>query len=373
MKIEKTLQSPRSAGGAHTLPGRYYTSPEIFRLESEKIFGKRWLSAGLSAQLPESGSYFVANVEGESLIVLRDTDGRARGFYNVCRHRGTRLCATSAGRLNKSIRCPYHGWSYSLAGELIGTPNLRESAHFKRADFPLKTVAIQEWEGMLWINLDSTARPFAEAFAPLLKKFAAWHPAELQPVHEQIYEVRANWKLILQNYSECYHCPTLHPLLNKLTPYRNSENDLLEGPFLGGPMHLARTEGSMTMSGRRCAAPLPGLSGSALGSVYYYVIFPNTLLSLHPDYVLIHRLQRMAVDHTRISCQWLFHPAAISQPDFDPAGAIEFWNMTNLQDWQVCELSQLGVASRAYTPGPYADLESMIAALDREYLRALES
>ena len=129
--------------------------------------------------------------------------------------------------------------------------------------------------------------------------------------------------------------------------------------------------GSMTMSGQRCASPLGELAGEDLNCVQYYTVFPNLLLSLHPDYVLIHRIERLAPDRSRIVCDWLFHPSAIAEPDFDPSGAIEFWNMTNQQDWHVSELSQKGISSRAYTPGPYAELESMIAAWDRQYLAAL--
>jgi Rieske 2Fe-2S family protein len=146
---------------------------------------------------------------------------------------------------------------------------------------------------------------------------------------------------------------------------------LEEGPYLGGPMRLAQDGGSMTMTGRTCAPTLGSVAGEDLNQIYYYTIFPNMLLSLHPDYVLVHRIERLAVDHTRVVCQWLFHPDAMAAPDFDPSGAVEFWNMTNQQDWHVSELSQQGVASRAYRPGPYSDLESMIAAWDREYLRAL--
>ena len=129
--------------------------------------------------------------------------------------------------------------------------------------------------------------------------------------------------------------------------------------------------GSMTMTGQRCAAPLGNLQGDDLNFVQYYTIFPNLLLSLHPDYVLIHRIDRLATNQTRIICDWLFHPDAIAAPDFDPSSAIEFWNMTNEQDWSVSRLSQKGIASHAYRPGPYAELESMIAAWDQEYLRAL--
>ena len=149
-------------------------------------------------------------------------------------------------------------------------------------------------------------------------KFSQWQIADLQSVHRTVYDVEANWKLLFQNYSECYHCPTVHPVLNQLTPYRNSINDLEEGPFLGGPMQLAKPGGSMTMNGARCAAPLGALEGDDLDLVYYYTIFPNIFLSLHPDYVLIHRAEPRAVDHTRIVCEWYFHPDAVALKDFDP-------------------------------------------------------
>lgn len=171
--------------------------------------------------------------------------------------------------------------------------------------------------------------------------------------------------------SECYHCPSLHPVLNVLTPFRNSSNDLEEGPFLGGPMRMSIDGGSMTMTGRRCAPSLGDLDGEALNCVQYYTVYPNMLLSLLPDYVLIHRVERLAPDASRVICDWLFHPEAMAAPGFDPSDAIEFWNMTNLQDWGVSGLSQKGISSQAYTPGPYSELESMIAAWDREYLRSI--
>jgi Rieske 2Fe-2S family protein len=209
-------------------------------------------------------------------------------------------------------------------------------------------------------------------FGPLLGKFAQWRIEELRSVHQTVYEVEANWKLFFQNYSECYHCPPVHKVLNKLTPYRGSVNDLDEGPFLGGPMKMSAGRGSsMTMSGRACGTTLGEVSGDDLGLVYYYTIFPSMFLSLHPDYVLVHRGVPVAASHTRIYCDWYFHPDAIDAPGFDPVEAIEFWDMTNREDWDLCTIAQQGISSRAYTPGPYAELESQLAAFDREYLRAL--
>lgn len=361
----------RTSKGAKTLPGKYYTADSIYHLESDRIFTNEWLYAGRVSQLPAAGSYFLHKIDNESLIILRDQQNEIRAFYNVCRHRGTQLCTEASGRFSKSIQCPYHAWTYGLNGDLIGAPNMHEVPDFSKAEYPLHPVTLSTWEGGIFINLSAQPDPFDTAFAILDGKFGKWRLEELTVAHQVIYEVGANWKLIMQNYSECYHFPNLHPVLNKLTPYRNSYNDLEEGPFFGGPMRMSIEGGSMTMSGQRCAAPLEGITGDDLNRVYYYVVFPNFLLSLHPDYVLVHRLERIAPDKTKVICEWLFHPEAIADPDFDPSGAIEFWNMTNLQDWHVCELSQQGVSSRAYVPGPYAELESMIAAFDRQYLHKI--
>lgn len=354
------------------LEQEYYTSDEVFQMEMNLIFMKKWLFAGHQSQIPEAGDYFVFEVGKESLIITRDRAGEVRAFINICRHRGARLCTDGAGTFVGGIQCPYHAWTYALDGKLIGAPHMDEVEGFQKESYPLRPVSVATWEGLIFVNLDDNPEPFDSAFEPLIGKFSQWDLEELARVHRTTYEVEANWKLLFQNYSECYHCPSLHPQLNRLTPFRNSWNDLEEGPFLGGPMRMEIDGGSMTMSGQRCAAPLGDLTGEALNLVQYFTIFPNLLLSLHPDYVLLHRVDRLAVDRTRIVCDWLFHPDEMSRDDFDPSGAIEFWNLTNSQDWHVSELSQRGIASRAYRPGPYSELESMIAAWDREYVRSLE-
>lgn len=360
----------RTAQGTKTLPGEHHISPAIFAEEQERIFRRRWLYAGRADQLAAPGDYFLYEIAGESLIILRDQDGTVRTFYNVCRHRGSRLCNETHGHLSRAIQCPYHAWSYALDGRLIGAPNMAGVVSFVRDDYPLHPAGLAEWEGCLFVNLSPEPPPFAEAYAPLLGRFSRWRLSELKIAHQVIYDVAANWKLLFQNYSECYHCPTLHPRLNELTPYRDSSNDLEEGPFLGGPMRLAAGVESMTLSGRACAAPLNGDAGRL---VYYYTLFPNFFLSLHPDYVLLHALTPLGPSRTRIACHWLFHPDAMAQPGFDPSDAVGFWDMTNRQDWQICERVQQGVSSRAYTPGPYADLESIVAAFDRHYLEVMET
>ncbi|MCI0416094.1 aromatic ring-hydroxylating dioxygenase subunit alpha [bacterium] len=358
----------RFAQGATTLPQEYFTSPEMFASESERIFARSWLCAGRSSALPQPGSFLLANLLGESIILTRDSDRTARAFYNVCRHRGTRLCTEPQGQFSGKIQCPYHTWTYSLSGELIGAPNMKDVRGFDRSAYPLHSLATAEWEGFLFINLSETPEPFEIAFAPLLERFQAWRLEDLRIAHSTTYEVNANWKLIFQNYNECYHCPTVHPLLAKLTPYKSALNHLDEGPFLGGPMQISMEGGSMTMDGHACAS---ALCEDEKDVVHYYTLFPSMFLSLHPDYVLVHRLERIQPDLTRIQCEWLFHPDAMIRADFDPNPAIEFWDLTNKQDWNVCELSQKGIGSRAYVPGPYSNLESLLAAFDREYLRAM--
>lgn len=364
------MTTARTARGAQTLPQEYYVSQRLFDEELEAIFSRHWLYAAHLSELGEPGSYILFELGSESLIVVRGRDRRIRAFHNVCRHRGTRLCSRSAGRFAGAIQCPYHAWTYGLDGRLTGAPAMEEVEDFRLEDYPLHEVPTGTWEGLVFVNLAADAEPFDVVFAPLAGKFSRWGLAGLRSVHRTVYDVEANWKLLFQNYSECYHCPAAHPVLNRLTPYRQSWNDLDEGPFLGGPMKMAR-RGSMTMSGLACAPPLSGLHDEDLDLVYYYTIFPNLFLSLHPDYVLVHRSEALGPKLTRVTCDWYFDPAAADDPEFDAGGAVEFWDTTNRQDWRLCSEAQLGIGSRAYTPGPYAELESQLAAFDREYLRAL--
>ena len=365
------IMRPRTAFGQHTLSREYFTSEEIFRAERERIFHRSWLLAGHVSQVASPGSFFLFELDGESVMVVRDTDGTVRAFHNLCRHRGSRLCLSSHGELGQVIQCPYHAWTYSLDGALRTAPNMSEVAGFDEQDYPLKPVALAEWQGLLFLNLAPEPVPFEEALPGLAGKFGAWRLPELRSVHQSVYEVDANWKLFFHNYSECYHCPKVHPHLNKLTPYRNTENDLSEGPVLGGPMWMSNPEGSMTSHGGRCAVPFAGLSEEERARVYYYTVFPSAFLSFHPDYVLVHRAQSLAIDRTRIVCDWYFHPDAIAEPGFDPQPAIDFWDLTNRQDWELCANAHKGVSSNAWEPGPYSELESQLAAFDRQYLRAL--
>jgi len=355
--------------GARTLAQPYFVSTDVFVQEQERIFCTQWLCAGHQSQLAKSGDFFTQEVAGESLIIVRDRRGTIHGFYNVCRHRGTRMCEEQHGHF-QAIQCPYHAWTYSLDGQLIGAPDMDTVEGFDKANHSLHAVGLALWEGFIFVNLAKGPTPLESVFAPLAGKFTHWNLPRLRSVKRVDYDVRANWKLIFQNYSECYHCPLVHPTLSKLTPYDAAENDLFEGPFLGGFMPITKGS-SLTMSGNACALPVGDIKAEDHHRVFYYSIFPNLLLSLHPDYVMVHQLWPRSSDRTLIRCDWFFHPDAFDRPDFRPDDAIEFWDTTNKQDWRVCELSQQGIASRAYQPGPYSPRESIPAAWDREYLRVL--
>lgn len=229
----------RTAYGATTLPAEYYTSSAIFQKETESIFQEQWLCIGRESQLPHAGSYFLHQADGESIIVTRDQNNEVRAFYNVCRHRGTRMCTETTGDFKGKIQCPYHAWTYSLEGQLIGAPNMNEVNGFDRNEYPLHSVSTAVWEGFLFINFSKNPTSFEIMFAPILDRFRAWHLGELRVAHRIDYDIQSNWKLIFQNYSECYHCPKVHPMLSKLTPYRNTGINLEEGPILGGPMEMS--------------------------------------------------------------------------------------------------------------------------------------
>jgi Rieske 2Fe-2S family protein len=349
---------------ARTLPARYYVSRECFDREMERLFGRMWVCAGRAEQVGDTGDFFVRDLLGEKIIIARGPD-TINAFYNVCRHRGTRLCTDTHGTFPGSIQCPYHAWTYDLDGRLIGAPHMEEVPHFRKADYPLHRVGSALWDGHIFINLDPQAEPLEAQLGALPARFRRWRMEDLRLGHRTSYDVRANWKLIVQNYNECLHCPNLHPALNKLSHYLSGENEPLQPTYMGGRMDLRPGVDTMSMDGTCPRAFLPELSPEERRCVYYYAIFPNMLLSLHPDYMMVHTLWPLAPDRTINICEWHFHPGEIQRPGFDPADAVEFWDMTNRQDWHVCELSQAGISSRAYTPGPYSNREDLLFAFDR--------
>jgi Rieske 2Fe-2S family protein len=357
---------------AFTLPAEYYTSADVFRKEQDRFFHRMWMCVGRLEDLPSTGSYLTCDVAGASLVVLRATDdGQVRAFHNVCRHRGTRLCAEATGRLAGGIRCPYHAWTYDFDGALIGAPHMDGSPGFRREDFPLGRVRAATWEGFVFVSLAGEGPTLVEHLADVATRFAAWDMRTLVRAHRVTYDLTANWKLVVQNYNECLHCPTLHPALNGLSHYLSGENEPLHPTWMGGRMDLSDGVQTMSMDGRSPLAPLPSLPDDERRRVYYYSVFPNFLVAPHPDFVLVHTLWPSAPDRTRVVCDWLVRPEA-RDLGVDLDGITGFWDLTNRQDWRVCELAQAGIASAGYRPGPYSSREDLLYAFDRFVVATLE-
>jgi glycine betaine catabolism A len=363
----------RVGAGTRTLDARWYLSDDVFAVEQERIFAHEWIPVARSEQFERPGDFLVAEVAGESLIVVRGNDGALRAFYNVCRHRGTRMCNEHHGRFGGAIQCPYHAWTYGLDGSLLAARNMAEVSGFERSDYPLHEANVATSEGFVFISLARDPIPHLTAYAPLFERFAPWGLAELRTARTIEYVLACNWKLVFQNYSECYHCPPVHPQLDTLSASDSGRNDLTEGPFLGGYSKLRNHSTSLTTSGTSARPALRGLRDELLDRVYYYTIFPSMLLSLHPDYVMVHEVRPLAHDRTAITCSWLFDPDTIASAGFDPSDAVDFWDLTNRQDWRVSELTQRGIASRAYVPGPYANAEGLLAAFDSHYLSVMDA
>ena len=349
-----------------TLPARYFTDPALFNAEIERHFARGWMCVGRDEDSPSPGDFRLIEALGESLLLVRGDDLTLRAFFNVCRHRGTQLCEASRGRFTGRIQCPYHAWTYALDGQLLGAPHMADAEGFDAGRYPLHQAACSVWDGHVFVNLSSSAAPLLPRRLDLPEKFAPWSMARLRRVHEVVYDVRANWKLILQNYSECLHCPFVHPALQALSHYLSGENEPANSAYAGGRMTLKPGIATLSMDGTAAGrACLPGLSDLDRQQVAFYAILPNLLLSLHPDYMLTHTLWPLSCDRTTIVCQWHVAPEELQRPGFTIQDAVDFWDLTNRQDWHVSELTQRGVQSRSYTPGPYSTRETLLHEFDR--------
>jgi Rieske 2Fe-2S family protein len=358
------LRTEAPLAEAHTLPGRFYYDPGLFEEELQKIFYRSWLYVCREEDLSEPGSFVVRSIGGESVILVRDEDRRIRAFYNVCRHRGARLLKEGRGAGLKNIRCSYHAWTYALDGRLIGAPHTAGLKGFRREEYGLIGVRCDTWGGFIFINLDERAEPLSEHLGDLVDR---WRGLDLS-------SLRRARKIV---YQECYHCPSIHPELNRITFYRDSYNDKFfmgdekRGQYNGGWMVLAEGCQSMTLTGKSNRPPLKGLGEEDRRRIYYYLIFPNMFFSLHPDYLMVHTVWPEGPTSSIVECEWLFDRDVLASEGFYGDDAIQMWDMINRQDWEACELTQLGVQSRGYRQGRYSEIEGMVHDFDRFYLKRM--
>jgi Rieske 2Fe-2S family protein len=364
--LERELETiRRPLEEATTLPGWFYTDAAIERAEAERIFTKMWLCVGREEDLPSPGDYLTRDIGAQSVIVLRDRDGSLRAFHNVCRHRGSRLLTETAGTGLKGIQCPYHAWTYELNGSLRAAPHMEDARDFDRRRFGLNTVRLETWDGFVFVSLSAGEPPLRDHLGGMATHFARYEMGRLRRGRRIVYEVASNWKMLAENYSECYHCALIHPELNRLSHYTSGEIDLINQATVGGYMELRHDEfESMTVDGRSPRPPFRGILPEDRRRIHYYIVYPNLLLSLHPDYVMTHVVWPKGPGRSEIVNEFLFAPEEVAKPDFDPSDAVDFWDMTNRQDWRACELTQMGVASQGYDRGRLSSLEWMVHIFD---------
>jgi glycine betaine catabolism A len=347
-------------GESHTLPGAAYASEGVFAWEREHFFERSWVCVGRSADVAEPGDRKAVRVGRESFLLVRGEDHRLRAFFNVCRHRGHELAPVGECSSARIIRCPYHAWVYGLDGKLRGAPHFSTRPSFDASDYPLVDVALREWHGWAFINASGDAGTFEAHVGSLGDALAPYEPERLRGAARHDYVIEANWKIVTENYHECYHCPQIHPELCRVSPPDSGYNVVPDGAWVGGAMELMEGADTMSLDGHSDGVVLRGLDGRRRREVLYVGLFPNLLISLHPDYVMTHRIEPLGPAASRIECEWLFAPEALESLGFDPAYAADFWDITNREDWSACEAVQRGAASRGFHQGPLAPDENEV-------------
>ncbi len=361
------------AGLQAALPREHYVDPDTWRTERERVLLREWTCLGrldeLGLSAPGSGTLrpgrrAVVDLHGESVVVTTGPDARLHAFANVCRHRGSQLVPVDpAGELPapcdaKALRCPYHSWTYDLAGDLLHAPHT-DGVGIDPKAFSLHALAADSWGGWLWLNGDRDAAPLQDALGAVPERVRRYPLATLVVGLRFQYEVRANWKVVAENYNECYHCGPVHPELSRLVP-----------SFAGGGAELAWEDGiphrdgawTFTLSGTTDRAPFPDLDETERVRHKGELVYPNLLLSLSAEHAAAFVLRSVAADRTEITCELLFAPDEAAKPSFDPSDAGDLWDLVNRQDWAICESVQRGMSSRYYTGGWYAPMED--ASLD---------
>jgi phenylpropionate dioxygenase-like ring-hydroxylating dioxygenase large terminal subunit len=351
-----------------TLPGEHYLDEGHFLAERRAIFHAEWFCAGRSEGLEEKGDYRLVSIAGESILLVCGDDGVIRGFHNVCRHRGAELvrsadAAEHTGRFAAGIRCSYHSWNYRLNGELHSTPHI----NVDRSCLGLHRVDADSWGGYVYVRVRPGGQSLLEMLGPVPERIRRYPMATLRVGHRIDYAVAANWKVILENYNECYHCAGVHPELCKVVPAFRQGG----GSGLAWEDGIPQREGTntFTFSGTTSRAPFPDLNDAEKLRHKGELVYPNLMLSLSMDHAASFTIWPRSAARTDVICEFLFHPDEMAKHDFDPTDAVDFWDLVNRQDWRICESVQRGMRSTAFSSGYYAPMEDQ--SLDiRNYVRS---
>ena len=352
-----------------TYPAEAFTSPEYARAERDLLWPKVWQMAGRLEDIPEVGNFLTYNIMDESIIIVRTAADRLKAFYNVCPHRGRKL-KEARGR-DTELRCAFHGFAWELNGCLKQVPCQWDFPRLEPDEWGLPEVLVGTWGGFVFIKLDtaSASAPggsLIEALGPISERVARYPLADLRIAHRTIYDVAANWKVILENYNECYHCGPVHPELCRVVPAFREAG----GAGLDWEAGIPHRDGAWTytMSGTSERDRFAGLNEEELVRHKGEVLYPNMMLSLSADHAAVFALVPLAPDRTKIIFDLLLDPKELDRPGHGPEDALEFWDVVNRQDWRICEAVQQGMSSSVFKAGYYAPMEDY--SLDmRRYIR----
>ncbi len=357
LDLEAVAATARPLDEARMLPAAAYLDPAVLAWERRHLLGRSWTCAG-RVDAVHPGQQRAVAVAGTSVVVSRDGAGTVHVLANVCRHRGHELLPIGRSSERAVIQCPYHAWTYELDGRLRSAPRLATAACEELGLAPIRHA---RWGGWLFVDLGGDAPDFGSHVGELTGLLRPWCTEELVVAAAHTYTVDANWKLIVENYHECLHCPLIHPELCRVSPPTSGSNfDATAGAWIGGTMDLAERATTMSLTGDGLGPVLPGLDASQRRQVLYVGLGWDLLISAHPDYVLTHRLVAVDPGRTTVECEWLFRRDAVWSGQFDPSYAVNFWDLTNRQDWSAVESVQRGVASPAFVPGPFAASEDAV-------------
>ncbi len=350
----------RPFGESLTFPADAYLSPDVLAWEMDELWRSNWVCVGRLDELLQPGQLRAIDVAGEGVLLSRESDGTLRAFSNVCRHRGHELAPIGDAFDTRQIRCPYHSWSYRFDGSLRQAPKFTQSVEFDTADYPLIDLGISVFGGWVWVDLSGTASDIDSHFGNLAQIAAPYEIDRLVTAATHSYTIDANWKIVIENYNECYHCSSIHPELCEVTPPDSGYDHIPTGMWCGGTMELKPHAVTMSLDGASKGVNFRNIDERLARQVWYLTVMPNFLLSMHPDYVMTHTLTPIGVDQTFVECSWLFPPEAFELDGFDPAYAVDFWDITNREDWAACESVMRGVKNRGYRQGPLSGWEGTV-------------
>jgi Rieske 2Fe-2S family protein len=339
------------------------------------VFYRNWIYVGRAERVPKPGAWIRVEIGGESLLIVRGRDEQIRGFYNVCRHRGSRICDDEQGVARSTFRCPYHAWNYKLDGTLVTTPMI-EKDEIDREQNSLWPVHVDVWEGFVFVNLSrEEPRPLLEHLADQQDEplgLARVGLSQLRIGHISTVDVEAHWKIVLENYNECLHCPTIHPELVAVVPaYR--KGFILEDGRSDGGVSLADGRTAMVTDPRLRLPLLPGFKGQSDASAYFgALVYPTMFLDVDGSTCLATAVFPTGPQSCRLVTEYLFSPEAIDDPEFDPSPVVEFNELVTRQDNEACERVQRGVTSRAFDHGVFPAKDSWVYYFDQRYLRDVE-